>query len=170
MEILTSLAGHSRFTCRHTHMHMCACVYICTYICICVFTCSRFSVRQPRPPNGIPPHPPCFKSANSHGDRAPWGGHPRDCRRFGCLKAAIFVTGVSFDSSHIRYVSKVPTVTGIRVVLIAVLTIVIAFETSYCCRILDVFSHRDWLRPHLTSGFYKPGPSVNLLQVFYELL
>ena len=93
------------------------------YLCIC----SRFSVRQ---------RPPCFKSANNHRDRAPWGRHPRDCRRFW---AAILVTVVSFYSSHVRYVAKVTTVTGIRVVLIAVLVIV-AFETSYRCPILNIFA------------------------------
>ena len=61
-------------------------------------------------------------------------------RRFRRLKAAILVTVVSFYSSHVRYVAKVPTVTGIRVVLIAVLTNVIAFETSYRCRSLNMFT------------------------------
>ena len=130
---------------------------------------SRFA--RPPPMVSLPyPHPPCFKSDNSHRDGAPWGRHPRNCPRFRRLKAAILVTVVSFYASHVRYVSKVPTVTGIRVVLIAVLTTVITFETSYRCRILNIFTVTVIGFVLILDQFYEPYPFVNLLETFYELL
>ena len=55
-----------------------------------------------------------------------------------CLKAAILATVVNFTLPCFRRVSSVPTVTGMAVVLNAVLTTLIAFEASHCCRILQV--------------------------------
>ena len=75
------------------------------------------------PPPVSPPTPPmiCFKSANSHRDQPRQGRHPRNCRRFWSRKASILVTVVTFGPSCCRCASKVPTVTGIGVVLIAIL-------------------------------------------------
>ena len=95
----------------------------------------------PPPPNGIPPPPPpmiCFKSANSHRDQPRQGRHPRNCRRFWSRKASILVTVVTFGPSCCRRASKVPTVTGIGVVLIAILRTVVTFDPSCCRRASDV--------------------------------
>ena len=95
----------------------------------------------PPPPKGIPPPTPpmiCFKSANSHRDQPRQGRHPRNCRRFWSRKASILVTVVTFGQSCCRRASKVPTVTGIGVVLIAILRTVLTFDPSCCRRASDV--------------------------------
>ena len=96
----------------------------------------------PPPPNGIPPPTPppmiCFKSANSHRDQPRQGRHPRNCRRFWSRKASILVTVVTLGPSCCRRASKVPTVTGIGVVLIPILRTVLTFDPSCCRRASDV--------------------------------
>ena len=88
----------------------------------------------PSPPNGIPPPPrTCFKSANSHGDGAPQGRHPRDCRCFWHLKVSILATVVTFGPSCFHRLSKVPTVTGIGSVLIAILKTVVTLGPFIFC-------------------------------------
>ena len=103
-----------------------------------IWSCAlRSQPPPPPPPNGIPPpHPPMkcyFKSADSHRDQPRQGRHPRNCRRFWSRKASILVTVVTFGPSCCRRASKVPTVTGIGVVLIAILRTVLTFDPS-CCR------------------------------------
>ena len=67
----------------------------------------------------------------------------------GPLGVAILVTVVTFGPMCRRRVSKVSTVTGIRVVLIAILATVIAFDTSYCCPSVKVVTVTDQLGRHL---------------------
>ena len=88
-----------------------------------------------------PPTPPmiCFKSANSHRDQPRQGRHPRNCRRFWSLKASILVTVVTFGPSCCRRASKVPTVTGIGMVLIAILRTVLTFDPS--CQMYQQIIH-----------------------------
>ena len=99
---------------------------------------------RPPPPMVSPPPPPpmiCFKSANSHRDQPRHGRHPRNCRRFWSRKASILVTVVTFGPSCCRRASKVPkvpTVTGIGVVLIAILRTVLTFDPSRCRHASDV--------------------------------
>ena len=95
----------------------------------------------PPPPMVSPPLTPpmiCFKSANSHRDQPRQGRHPRNCRRFWSRKASILVTVVTFGPSCCRRASKVPTVTGIGMVLIAILRTVLTFDPSCCRRASDV--------------------------------
>ena len=100
------------------------------------------ALRPPPPPQWYPPPIPppmiCFKSANSHRDQPRQGRHPRNCRRFWSRKASILVTVVTFGPSCCRRASKVPTVTGIGVVLIAILRTVLTFDPSCCRRASDV--------------------------------
>ena len=112
--------------------------YIYIYICIYIYD-SAFCVPSPPPsrPMVSPPTPPpmvCFKSANSHRDGAPRGRHPRNCRRFWRLNASILVSVVIFGPSGIHRVSKVPAVTGIGAVLIAIFISVANFGPSCFCR------------------------------------
>ena len=93
------------------------------------------------PPQWYPPSTPpmiCFKSANSHRDQPRQGRHPRNCHRFWSCKASILVTVVTFGPSCCRRASKVPTVTRIGVVLIAILRTVLTFDPSCCRRASDV--------------------------------
>ena len=112
-------------------------IYI--YIHIYIWSCA---LRSQPPPMMSPPTPPmlcfksanshrCFKSANSHRDEPLRGRHPRSCRRLWCLKASILVTVVTFGPSCCRRASEVPTVTGIGVVLIAILRTVVTLA-PYC--------------------------------------
>ena len=101
------------------------------------FCVLRSQAPPPPPPPGIPPTPPpmvCFKSANSHRDGAPRGRHPRNCRRFWRLNASILVSVVTFGPSCLHRVSKVPAVTGIGAVLIAIFITVANFGPSCFCR------------------------------------
>ena len=96
---------------------------------------------QPPPPQWYPPPTPpmiCCKSANSHRDQPRQGRHPRNCRRFWSRKASILVTVVTVGPSCRPRASKVPTVTGIGVVLIAILRTVLTFDPSCCRRASDV--------------------------------
>ena len=106
-----------------------------------IWSCALRSQPPPPPPMVSPPPPPpmiCFKSANSHRDQPRQGRHPRNCRRFWSRKASILVTVVTFGPSCCRRASKVPTVTGIGVVLIAILRTVLTFDPSCCRRASDV--------------------------------
>ena len=108
-------------------------------LCGYIWSCALRS-QPPPPPWYPPPTPPmiCFKSANSHRDQPRQGRHPRNCRRFWSRKASILVTVVTFGPSCCRRASKVPTVTGIGVVLIAILRTVLTFDPSCCRRASDV--------------------------------
>ena len=117
-------------------------------------------VPSPPPPPPMvspPPTPPmiCFKSANSHRDQPRQGRHPRNCRRFWSRKASILVTVVTFGPSCCRRASKVPTVTGISVVLIAILRTVLTFDPSCCRRASDVSTDYNYIpsvRTFVTFG------------------
>ena len=88
----------------------------------------------PAPP---PPHPApngMLQKCNSHRDGAPRGRHPRNCRRFWRLNASILVSVVTFGPSCLHRVSKVPAVTGIGAVLIAIFITVANFGPSCFCR------------------------------------
>ena len=107
-----------------------------------IWSCALRSQPPPPPPPMVSPLPPppliCLKSANSHRDQPRQGRHPRNCRRFWSRKASILVTVVTFGPSCCRRASKVPTVIGIGVVLIAILRTVLTFDPSCCRRASDV--------------------------------
>ena len=95
----------------------------------------------PAPPQWYPPpHPPmiCFKSANIHRDQPVRVAILVTVVVFWSRKASILVTVVTFGPSCCRRASKVPTVTGIGVVLIAILRTVLTFDPSCCRRASDV--------------------------------
>ena len=78
------------------------------------------------------------------------GRHPRNCHRFWRFKVAILVTVVTFSLLCFRRVSQISTVTGIKVVLIAVLATVIPVEARYVQG-----NHRDQLGPYLIETSYE---------------
>ena len=127
-------------------------------MCIYMVLRSAFPAPPPPPqwyPPPNPPHDMLQKCQQSQGS-ASQGRHPRNCRRFWSRKASILVTVVTFGPSCCRRASKVPTVTGIGVVLIAILRTVLTFDPSCCRRASDVSTDYKCIifRPSELSSFW----------------
>ena len=125
----------------------------------------RCAVPTPSPP---PPPSTCFKSPSSHRDGVPRARHTRNCRRFWRLKASILVTVITFGPSCFHHISRVPTVTGTRAVLLATLrTVVTLGPLCFFVALQKYQQSQGWgLALVLYNVQWYHEPSVTLLATF----
>ena len=157
-----------------------------------MYICSRFSVRQP-PLHGTPlPHGSASWSASSRMSSflTPQNRHPLNCHQVS-LRVQVPNGRILTRNLYLKYYfpiskyliigyldlqvfappswppQKVPTVTGIGVVVIAVRETVIAFEGPHCCRISKVVTGISLVLILCINFLCKPQLSVNLLDEIY---